>query len=479
MFTETKRSLCALLLFLTIGASSCIPDPPMPTPDDKSIPTARAGNDFNIYLPTERKLQINGGGSYDPDGRGTQMAYTWTKLSGPEVYEFQFDKPLASMTVYETGTYVFELKVEDVQKNIARDTVTVTAKWGLGCDLNTVYTKSNFQPVYSLNELVPVDVSIGISGENLVFAGGRLEWDDGWGGSDIYDSIIFVYNAASNTTIKRKLSGARANIGIAITRSEVFMAGGIMPGNVSDVVDIFNLDTKTLRQAKLSVARSSIRTVVAGQLVFFAGGRDKNNETLDVVDIYDQNSDSWSVAKLSLPRADMAAVAIGSKVVFAGGDLGNYNGSTRIDIYDLNSHQWSTAELPSSRSLISATVLGDEIVLDGGFPGQNSSGAVRVDQIDFFNPMTKKIRTVCMLGREAYGMEYGQNLNTVVLGNQLYYLGTKVISSHTPGESTWKMSFRTTTDRLLAVYSSGGQLYGLSANDNVYMMGIQMFKINF
>ena len=87
-----------------------------------------------------------------------------------------------------------------------------------------------------------------------------------------------------------------------------------------------------------------------------------------------------------------------------------------------------------------------------------------------------------MLGRESYGTEYGQNLNTVVSGNKLYYLGTGVVSHNTQGEPTWNMSFNTPQVDLFAVYSIGGQLYGLSSmplSSNWFMMEIVFFKINF
>lgn len=481
MLTEIKRTLLAGLLLLALVIYACDDKDDIQAPASlKTMPVARAGNDFRIYLPTERLLKLSGANSYDPDGAGYPMTYTWTKLSGPEVLEFSSNQSTASMTILETGTYSFELKVVDVQSNIAKDTVEVTALWGLGCDPNVVYEKSDYEPVASFSELLPGDVSVGTAGDNIVFAGGRREQDDGWGGSDVFDSLIYVYNAANNTTIKGALSLARAGIGVALAGNEVFLAGGIISNNVTDVVDIFNLNTKVLKKAKLSVARSSVKTVVAGHLVFFAGGRDRINESLDVVDIYDLNSGTWSVAKLSVPRAEMAAVASGTKVMFAGGDFSFSSRSNRIDIYDLNSGQWSTALLPSPRSRISSAVLGDEIVFDGGF---DYSANLRVDQVDFLNPATMGIRTVCMLGRESYGGEFGQNINTVVIGNKLYYLGSKVLSRNIQGDSKWSMTFPTSQLDLFALFASGGQLYGVSRiydyNSSLYLAKIEIFKIHF
>jgi Kelch motif len=449
MLPQIRLTLFFGLLLLAFVIHACddkdeVVQPPAPL---KTMPVARAGNDFRIYLPMERQLSLSGSGSYDPDGAGYRMTYTWTKLSGPEVLEFRTDNSTANMTILETGTYSFELKVVDVQSNIAKDTVEVTAIWGLGCDPNVIYEKSNYEPVASLTELVPADVSVGTGGNNIVFAGGRQNQDDGWGGSDVFDSLIYVYNAASNTTIKSALSLARAGIGIALAGNEVFLAGGIISNSVTDVIDILNLNTRVVKKAKLSVARSSVKTVVAGHLVFFAGGRDRNNESLDIVDIYDLNSGTWSVAKLSLPRADVAAIASGTKVVFAGGDLSFNSRSSRIDIYDLN-----------------------------------SSANLRVDQVDFLNSATMAIRSVCMLGRESHGGEFGQNINTVVIGNKLYYLGSKVISRSIQGDSKWSMTFPTPQLDLFALFASGGQLYGVFRTQSPYegyLTKIDIFKVVF
>ena len=476
MLTQIQKAVLAAL-FSAVVMWACDPDDPEPK-SRQTFPVARAGNDFNVYLPTERQFKLNGVSSYDPDGAGYSMSYNWTKLSGPEIFDFQPTYSSPNVSIKETGTYVFELKVTDVQSNVARDTVQVTAVWGLGCDPDIVYEKSTYDTVFSLNDALPYDVSIGTSGSYIIFAGGRTEQDDGWGGSDIFDSAMYVYNTANNSVSKTALSSARAAIGIAVAGNEVFLAGGIYSNNVSDAVDIYNLSSRTMKKAKLSVARSSVKTAVAGHLVFFAGGRDRNNESLDVVDIYDVNSGTWSTAKLSVPRADMAVMAYGTKVVFAGGDLSPTSKSSRIDIYDMNSGQWNTAGLPFSRSHISSAVLGDEIVLDGGSNSWNPT----INQVDFLNPATMSIRSVCMLSRDGYNMEFGQNLNTVVIGNKLYLLGNRELSSYVQGQSKWAMTFPPELMGLFALFSSGSQLYGVSTPPDTnypYLMKIKIIKINF
>jgi hypothetical protein len=487
MLTIIKQALPVLLLLsLLIYACDKVPPPEIQKETPASlqlIPISKAAKEFSINLPKERFLKLNGSNYYDPYGAGYPMTFTWTKLSGPEVLEFRTDNFTANMTIREASTYIFELKVQDVQNNIARDTITVRAVWGLGCDPNLDYVESSFEPVASLDEWIPLWVSIGTGGNNIVLAGGRLDEDETLGGSSVFDSLIYVYNPVNNTTIKNVLSLPRAEIGIALAGNEVFLAGGILSDNVTDVIDILDLTTNTLKKAKLSVARSSINTVVAGHLVFFAGGRNIGRESMDVVDIYDRSSGTWSVAKLSVARAEMAAIASGTKVLFAGGDIGQGSSSSRIDMYDLNSGQWSTADLPSPRLMASSVVFGNDIVFDGGFAGFDYNGVIRVNQVDFLNPGTMSFNSVCMPGREYTNMAVGQNINTVVVGNKLYYLGTKVLSRNIEGESKWSLTVPASQLDLIALFASGGQLYGLSRNfapdRSWYVAKIDIVKIQF
>ena len=161
--------------------------------------------------------------------------------------------------------------------------------------------------------------------------------------------------------------------------------------------------------------------------------------------------------------------------------MGNRGSSSRIDIYDLNSGQWSTADLPWPRLSGSSAVFGDEIVFGGGFVSFDHNGVVKADKVDFLNPITMSIRSVCMPGRKYPALEFGQNINTVVVGNQLYYLGDKELSMIKQGESKWIMTFPALD--LIALFESGGQLYGVSRNTNpnnlTYAVKMEIFKIQF
>ena len=92
-------------------------------PDPNVPPTANAGPDQTITLPTNN-VTLTGSGN-DPDGNIT--AYQWTKISGPAAGTIT-NPNSASTTVtgLAQGIYKFELKVTDNGGAIGRDTMQVT-----------------------------------------------------------------------------------------------------------------------------------------------------------------------------------------------------------------------------------------------------------------------------------------------------------------------------------------------------------------
>jgi poly(3-hydroxybutyrate) depolymerase len=87
-------------------------------------PTAAAGNDIYLTLPTNA-VQLNGSGSYDPDG--TIASYRWSEVSGPSAYTISDStaiKPnISNLTM---GVYVIALAVTDSLGAASSDTVLVT-----------------------------------------------------------------------------------------------------------------------------------------------------------------------------------------------------------------------------------------------------------------------------------------------------------------------------------------------------------------
>jgi hypothetical protein len=106
---------------LFTGAVSTTPTPVETT---NQGPTANAGADLTISLPTT-SVTLNGAGSSDPDG--SIASYKWTVVSGPNV------PTIANATAVSTavnslvaGTYIFRLEVKDSKGVMATDDVTVT-----------------------------------------------------------------------------------------------------------------------------------------------------------------------------------------------------------------------------------------------------------------------------------------------------------------------------------------------------------------
>ncbi len=94
------------------------------SPVPNIAPTANAGADINITLPTNT-VTVNGAGA---DSDGTIASYLWTKIAGPISGGGNIPNPntaATSITALIAGVYKFELKVTDNKGGIGRDTMQV------------------------------------------------------------------------------------------------------------------------------------------------------------------------------------------------------------------------------------------------------------------------------------------------------------------------------------------------------------------
>ena len=92
-----------------------------PPPNQK--PTANAGSDVSITLPTNT-TKLNGSGT-DPDG--TIASYSWTMVSGPAGGSIQSSTTASTdVNSLATGIYVFRLTVTDDKGATATDDIQVT-----------------------------------------------------------------------------------------------------------------------------------------------------------------------------------------------------------------------------------------------------------------------------------------------------------------------------------------------------------------
>ncbi|WP_336515896.1 PKD domain-containing protein [Pollutibacter soli] len=105
-----------------------------PAPNPNAAPTAQAGNNQTITLPTNT-VNLTGSGA---DTDGTISGYTWTKVSGPSGGNIQAAGSASTqITGLAEGTYVFRLTVKDDDGATGYDEVTVTVN---GAPQNTVPT---------------------------------------------------------------------------------------------------------------------------------------------------------------------------------------------------------------------------------------------------------------------------------------------------------------------------------------------------
>ncbi|MEN6475196.1 MAG: PKD domain-containing protein [Syntrophaceae bacterium] len=89
-------------------------------------PTADAGSDTTAQLGTT--VTLDGQGSTDPDNN--TLTYAWTKLSGPTVTLNNAQTANPNFTANATGTYIFQLIVNDGTVDSTPDTVTITVVSG-------------------------------------------------------------------------------------------------------------------------------------------------------------------------------------------------------------------------------------------------------------------------------------------------------------------------------------------------------------
>ncbi|MCB9056804.1 MAG: T9SS type A sorting domain-containing protein [Chitinophagales bacterium] len=92
-------------------------------PPGNQTPTANAGNDQSITLPTN-SVTVSGSGT-DPDG--TIVSYQWGKLTGPSQFVIvSADQASTVINSLVEGVYTFEFTVTDNQGATGSDTVQIT-----------------------------------------------------------------------------------------------------------------------------------------------------------------------------------------------------------------------------------------------------------------------------------------------------------------------------------------------------------------
>jgi ribosomal protein L14 len=103
-------------------------------------PTANAGNNITLTLPTNTTTLVGSG--TDPDG--TISGYAWTKVSGPATFTLtNANAATATLTNLVQGVYTFRLTVTDNSGATATDDVTVTVNASVPANLAPVAIAGN------------------------------------------------------------------------------------------------------------------------------------------------------------------------------------------------------------------------------------------------------------------------------------------------------------------------------------------------
>lgn len=90
-------------------------------------PVADAGDTSSLSPCTESNFELDGYGSYDPEG--AELIYMWSLLSAPSGSAADFDDPTLPNPTFrwdQTGTYTFQLQVSDGTNWSAPDIVSYT-----------------------------------------------------------------------------------------------------------------------------------------------------------------------------------------------------------------------------------------------------------------------------------------------------------------------------------------------------------------
>lgn len=429
-------------------------EPPHQT---NTAPVAKAGPDQTIYLPVD-SVQLDGSGSYDPDGVLTE--WRWTMVSGPSSVDISDAyKVKTGVKRLTAGIYQFELRVKDSGSLYGRDTLLVTV---LTSTTNTYPPTQEAICVTGRREinarLVPIGrlaspkygITAASTANKIVFAAG---WKNGRESSsvDIYDLTTQAWSA-------NYLKSARVRPATAVMGNKIFLAGGgYLYDTYFSTVDIYDASTNVWSWTSLPVPKTGIAAAAVGNKILFAGGFKYDSDHApdyieNFVEIYQPATSAWSTAELSVGRGDMVAVTADQKVYFAGGtgyrQLGLYS-SNAIDIYDDATHTWSVSSLTYLETATAAIAMGNQI-----FWVKNNSCDVEIRNA---TTVTSRLE---QLSRSGPG-----TIHAVAIGNKVLFIRDRSKYFDIYDTTTAEWSVGVLTEAVIP----GASI--ISANNSVYIAG--------
>jgi hypothetical protein len=212
-------------------------------------PTAKAGNDVTITLPTN-SVTLNGNGSTDDDGNIT--SYVWTKVSGPAATIVDAGGMSTAIDNLVEGTYVFKLKVTDNDGASDEDQVTV---------------KVNPKPIVAPVARAGADITITLPLKTVTLNGTNSSDADGTISSYLWTKVsgpaATIVNAGGSSTAVNNLVEGTYVFRLKVTdndgaSSEDLVTVKVNPAaNVAPVARAGNDITVTLPENKISLSAVS------------------------------------------------------------------------------------------------------------------------------------------------------------------------------------------------------------------------------
>lgn len=367
------------------------------TIQSKYPPVANAGNDitanYDLQSCTIGTVTLNGSMSSDPDG--TIVSYSWTQIPAPA-----FGPPPANILTPNsattqvngllTGTYSFILKVTDNDLFTDNDTITITVVGN-----NRPLINAQLIPVGTLSQ-TRAGLTVGASGDKIVFAGG---FDDNSNTS----SRVDIYNTTNQSWQTASLSIPRYAIAAATLGNRIVFAGGYNGDEVSPLTysnaDVYDVTSNTWSVTSMSQAIGSRSAAVLNDKLYFGGG-DHANGTIGnrdlpaVVDIYNPQTATWSTTALREGLFGLSACTANGKIYFAGGIMANGNATNEINIYDGNT--WSVSTLVKARSDMACTAASNKIFWAGGLITSNGFVQNTTNHVEIKDVTTQTSTFACL-----------------------------------------------------------------------------------
>lgn len=226
--------------------------------------------------------------------------------------------------------------------------------------------QSTFQPTGSMYTPLYGSASAGLSGGDVLVAGGVFSAPESW--ARIYDPSSGTWSPAGTMAVARYDATATA-----LPDGNVLVAGGEGNAPLSEA-EVYDPSTNAWSATgSMATPRfSQVAALLPNGDVLVAGGYSTDNVPTATAEIYNPATGTWSpTAPMSTARAGATASLLPNGGVLVAGGVSEAGGPalSSAEVYDSASGTWSpTGSMATARAYQSATVLGngDVLVVGGG-----------------------------------------------------------------------------------------------------------------